>query len=177
MANESASEVIEAVAEPLPGDETAAGEGRLNVASTAFQTAVLQYITGQAVSGTVPAAAPGAGVQRMVLVATTMPTAGAAPGLVFSTTALTPTPVAPTTTNSLGPAITWGAVSGGGAAVSTTTSNAVVFNAVPPGNYVGYAVYNPAGLYLYSKAFTAIAIPGGATGTITVTATHTYDLN
>lgn len=156
MANETEPTVIEAKAEPLP---EGAPEGRLNVGATAFMTGVLQHITGQTVTGTVPT-----GPQKMCLVVGTMPTAGAAPATTVPAT------------GAAGTAISWTAVTGGGAAVATTSAT-VAFNGVAANNYVGYAVFNNTGVYLYSKAFTAINVPTGATGNITVTATHTYDLS
>lgn len=156
MADES---VVERVAEPLPEGSP---EGRLNSATSAFAQAMLQYICGIAVTGTSTpngAAGPAAGTQKMGLL-TAIPAAGAAG----------------TAANGAYQNITWGAVSGGGGTVATVTGTAVVFTNVPPGTYVGYGVFNTGNVYLYGKGFTSITVPAGATGTITVTPTHTYDV-
>ena len=82
-------------------------------------------------------------------------------------------------------AITWGTATGGGTpggTVASISATPIVFSAVTPGTYTHYAVYGGAAApspttYLYSKRLSAqVVIPTGATGTITVTASHTYDL-
>jgi hypothetical protein len=75
-------------------------------------------------------------------------------------------------------AIAWGTPTGGGAAISTVTATPVQFDNVPAGTYTHYGVYATNGTtFLYGKPFAAsVVIPAGATGTVTVTPTHTYDL-
>jgi hypothetical protein len=152
MAKEADPQVVEATAEPLAEQ---APEGRLNAAATAFMTGVLQHICGLTVTG---GALP-TGPQQIGLM-TAVPAAGANGTAVGA--ALKP--------------VAWGTVTGGGGAVATVTAPAIQFTGVTPGTYAAYGIFNASGTYLYGKAFTAITIPTGATGTITVTPTHTYDL-
>lgn len=74
--------------------------------------------------------------------------------------------------------ITWktGQIGGGGAAMSTITGDPIEFS-VGPGTYTHYGVFNSSNAFLYGKPLSAsVTVPAGATGTITVTPSHTYDL-
>ena len=155
MAEEPEVEVVAADAEPV------VPEGRANVASNAFQTHMINYLCGLTAAAPAPT-----GVQKMCLIANTMPTSGNAPAATHPATGGT------------GTNITW-VVATTGQGAATRADATVNFTGVPTGNYIGYAVFNASGAYLYSKAFTGgmIQVPGSATGNITVTATHTYDLN
>jgi hypothetical protein len=74
------------------------------------------------------------------------------------------------------PTIAWavGAATGTALISATGTAN---FTAVPPGNYQWYGVFNAAGAFMYGKSMPLTNVPTGTTGTIAVTATHTYDIN
>ena len=141
-------------------EETAveeAPEGRVNLATANFMTAALQAICG---------VTPG-----MVLTGQKIGLHNGPPGVTTATAAATA--VSAVVKQNL----TWGTPTGGGAAIATVSATAVVFNNCPAGTYSHYGVYNSADVFLYGKPLSAqVVIPAGATGTITVTASHTYDL-
>jgi hypothetical protein len=142
--------VDEAVVDPAA---EASPESRLNLGAANFMTSALQAICG--VASTTP------------LTGQTLGLHSAAPGITGANA------VAAVTRQ----ALVWGAFSGGGATVATVSATALVFNNVAAGTYSHYGVYNSAGTFLYGKPLSvAVTIPTGATGTITVTASHTYDL-
>jgi hypothetical protein len=153
----------EKAVDPDPVEENA-GQGRANISTPAYLTAVLTSI-----SGGTPAAGSLTGPQTLAVYTTN-------PGVGPGTTGAFPAAARP--------AITWGGVTNvGGAATSGATAAQIVSNAVqvvnvPPGTYTHYGVFNAAGTFLYGKALTPnVTVPVGATGTITVTVTHTYDIN
>lgn len=76
--------------------------------------------------------------------------------------------------------LVWGAASGGDTVVASISATALTFSNVPPGTYSHYGLWTAVtgGTFLYGKPLsTPVTIPAGATGTITVTASHTYDIN
>lgn len=152
MADET-PQVVEATAEPVLREGSA--EGRVNTAVTGFMVAILQHICGQTVNQTPLPTGP----QQIGLMAS-VPADGT-PGTAIGA-ALKP--------------VGWAAVAGGGTAVATVTAAPIQFTGVTPGTYAAYGIFNASGQYLYGKAFAPITVPTGATGTITVTPTHTYDL-
>lgn len=146
----------EGTTEEAPVDAAEArAESRANLASTTFATYALSAICGSNQS-----AAANLGGQTLGLHSGAPGTTGA--NAVGSVTRQ---------------ALTWGIPTGGGATVATVNATAVNFTNVPAGTYSHYGVYNGSGTFLYGKPLSAaITIPVGATGTITVTASHTYDL-
>ncbi len=138
-----------------PEETVEAGvEGRANLSTGEYMTAVLTYITG----GT-PTAGAVAGPQVMAIYTANPGTTG--------------TGGIPATGR---PTVAWNvAASTGVAAISA--SGTATFTNVPPGTYQWYGVFNAAGAFLYGKSMPTVTVPAGATGTVNVTATHTYDIN
>ena len=136
---------------PEPAVEAAAPEGRANVSTATFMQSILTAIC------------PTGGTQRIKLHT-------ASPGINGAN-------VAGGGWNA-GKVLTWGAASGGGAGIASSTATAVNFTTVPAGTYTHYGVYAADDTtFLYGKPLTpSVTIPAAATGTITVTASHTYDL-
>lgn len=149
------------MADEPAAEETAAPEGRINLAAVNFMTQALSAICGG--NQTANTALGGQQIQLHI----------GAPGVSGAD---------PADGQSGRPLVakqnlTWGTPTGGGAAIATVSATPVVFNNCPAGRYTHYGVYNGAGTFLYGKPLSAVVdIPTGATGTITVTASHTYDL-
>ena len=142
-------------------EETAAPEGRVNLAAANFMTFALSAICGSNQS-----AVANLGGQQIQLHTGAPGTTGANPA-----DGQTGRPLVAKQN------LVWGPPSGGGAAIATVSATAIVFNNCPAGTYSHYGVYNGSGTFLYGKPLSApVTIPAGATGTITVTASHTYDL-
>lgn len=146
------------MADEPAAEETAAPEGRINLAAVNFMTQALSAICG------------GNQTANTALGGQTLGLHTGAPGITGAN-------AAPNSGATAYKPLTWGTPTGGGGAIATVSATAVVFNNVPAGTYSHYGVYNGSGTFLYGKPLSAtVTIPTGATGTITVTPSHTYDL-
>lgn len=163
MSDELSGEETTAEEETVEATETVdaeggPGESRLNLASTNFGIAALS-----AICGTNQSATTALGGQTL--------------GLHSGPPGVNGANAHPNTGNTTRKAISWGTPTGGGAAEATVSAAPIEFKDVPTGTYSHYGVYNGNGQFLYGKALSStVTVPASATGTITVTPRHNYDL-